>query len=277
MEPHKLHTGFDQDHVGLGVDQHLGYPASALQFQSQRPLFVRRMSRSEPHLNVPHFINANDHVVSSMHHVLSGLFEVDSTMSLTSMIHEREQAGKISQSGSMNNLQDHFENSCSVRSDPYSGKSSGAYQNARGDTLQNQDSYQTPASAAASSGPLRKSSSAVEWKNTGQSHFPSTSVQPYHHNDTAELGGLTMSVKPENSMGLSSAGTGPLSAAAQKFVQNSPEALGQSIAAGGLASMGHDDSQKRSGMFSMFGRGFFARPAMRDEQENYRYIMALDR
>jgi len=27
----------------------------------------------------------------------------------------------------------------------------------------------------------------------------------------------------------------------------------------------------------MFGRGFFAKPVIRSEEENYRYIMALDR
>lgn len=31
------------------------------------------------------------------------------------------------------------------------------------------------------------------------------------------------------------------------------------------------------GMFSVFGRGFLAEPVLRDEEESYRYLMALDR
>ncbi|EFO22467.1 hypothetical protein LOAG_06022 [Loa loa] len=32
-----------------------------------------------------------------------------------------------------------------------------------------------------------------------------------------------------------------------------------------------------SGMLNIFGRGFLAEPVLRDEEESYRYLMALDR
>uniref|UniRef100_A0A1I7YZY1 BEL1-like homeodomain protein 1 n=1 Tax=Steinernema glaseri TaxID=37863 RepID=A0A1I7YZY1_9BILA len=279
MEPHKLDNTFDPDHVRIGVDHHLDHPTNGLQFQSQRPPLVRRMSRSEPHLDIPHFMNANNHVVSAMHHVLSGLFEVDSNMSLNKMIHSREVAGNLSTSSSMNNLHEHFEHSCALSSDctDTGDKSTSvcrlAYENSREQQVTNQ----TPAFAAASSGPLRKSSSAVEWKNTGQTQqLPCTSVQQYNQNIGHDQG-LTMSVKPDNTVAIPAGGSGPLATAAQKFAQGNPESLTQSISSAGIGSAANDESHKRPGVLGVFGRGFFARPAMRDDQENYRYIMALDR
>ncbi|KAK0396371.1 hypothetical protein QR680_001695 [Steinernema hermaphroditum] len=280
MEPHKLNTAFDQDHVGIGVGHHLDHPTHGLQFQSQRPQLVRRMSRSEPHLDVPHFMNANDHVVSAMHHVLSGLFEVDSNMSLNKMIHSRELGvGNMSTSSSTNNLQEHFEHSCILSPDckHTTDNSTTICRVVPENSVGEKASNQSPALAAASSGPLRKSSSAVDWKNIRQTQqLPSTSVQQYSGSSGSDHG-LVMSVKPDSNLALAAGGSGPLAAAAQKFAQGKPGSLAQSVTAAGIGSVDGDDSHKRPGVLGVFGRGFFARPAMRDDQENYRYIMALDR
>lgn len=38
-----------------------------------------------------------------------------------------------------------------------------------------------------------------------------------------------------------------------------------------------DNRSSRRGLLGVFGRGFFAKPINHSEEENYRYLMALDR
>ncbi|KHN79850.1 hypothetical protein Tcan_07596 [Toxocara canis] len=37
------------------------------------------------------------------------------------------------------------------------------------------------------------------------------------------------------------------------------------------------NAHHHGGVLGVFGRGFFAKPVIRSEEENYRYLMALDR
>lgn len=50
-----------------------------------------------------------------------------------------------------------------------------------------------------------------------------------------------------------------------------------SLADSQSSNMPSDNRSARRGLLGVFGRGFFAKPVNHSEEENYRYLMALDR
>ncbi|KAI1732179.1 hypothetical protein Ddc_01034 [Ditylenchus destructor] len=229
-----------------------------------RPPFLRRVSQSDPHLDIPHFINPQE---KSFHNILSGLsaFGLNKKSGAST-----ESVDKATMPSAPNLIQSQTLQAGSL------DRNKSALE------LSSADSSFAPTSAAG----LRKSSSVANYnlipRDTKDSHVPilpeKTHLTPFvshlfghghssshsniHHNISTipEDEGLMMSVRPTAATGISAAST-------------------LTSTAGGL--MGTDSvstaSPPRSGIFGVFGRGFFAKPVIRSEEENYRYIMALDR
>ncbi|KAI1725680.1 hypothetical protein DdX_02355 [Ditylenchus destructor] len=228
-----------------------------------RPPFLRRVSQSDPHLDIPHFINSQE---KSFHHILSGL----SSFGLNKKSEaSTESVDKTTMPSAPNLIQSQTQQVGSL------DRNKSALE------LSSADSSFPPTAAAG----LRKSSSVANYNlipsDTKDTHAPilpeKTHLTPFvshlfghghssshnsHHNISTipEDEGLMMSVRPTAATGISAAST-------------------LTSTAGGL--MGSDSasatSPPRSGIFGVFGRGFFAKPVIRSEEENYRYIMALDR
>uniref|UniRef100_A0A914ZF70 Uncharacterized protein n=1 Tax=Parascaris univalens TaxID=6257 RepID=A0A914ZF70_PARUN len=216
---------------------------------------LTRVSQSEPHLDIPHFIHGQDpQHISSLTRVLSGLFEVDTALSTP------------------------FSRS-------YSQKPIGASTDKP--VVVDDSAVVTTFNRAASpelrypegvkNAPLRKSSSAsaVDLTGSAPNEAPSSSLQQFtpsfHH-------GLAMTTS-------SSRDSTSLSSAAETFRDQLPPDAQRALAGVSSTASSPDNTideralipHRHGGVLSVFGRGFFARPVIRSEEENYRYLMALDR
>ncbi|KAI6188570.1 hypothetical protein M3Y98_00368800 [Aphelenchoides besseyi] len=222
---------------------------------SHRPLLLRRVSHSDPHLDIPHFMSVQDKGFHGFHTTLSQLFEnPTSTFSVNKM-------------GSQ---EDH---SVSGHHIPVPKASID----------RNKSAFELCTTESNTQPPIRKVSSVANYNDvdsTVQAHNNSGSLisSALHyvtgnnsHSTANEDQGLTMNVRSNSGF--------------------SPSALPSSTA--GLASMGQADlsvgsttdsnsstgtlNRVKSGMFGVFNRGFFAKPVMVSPEESYRYIMTMDR
>uniref|UniRef100_A0A7E4VXH5 Protein kinase domain-containing protein n=2 Tax=Panagrellus redivivus TaxID=6233 RepID=A0A7E4VXH5_PANRE len=115
--------------------------------------------------------------------------------------------------------------------------------------------------------------------NLGSSVIPATTVE---ESNAPLTGGLTMSVR--SSAPLTTSATEPAMNINGGLFANVNTDASSSSRAGGLVSNPSTDSltsapqpPHKTGVMGVFGRGFFAKPVYRSDEENYRYIMALDR
>ncbi|EYC12318.1 hypothetical protein Y032_0048g1725 [Ancylostoma ceylanicum] len=121
--------------------------------------------------------------------------------------------------------------------------------------------------------PLRKSSSAVDWSVVADS---SKSAKPWHW----EGGDLSMTTPHSHS----TAGGLML----QRNLQNQPASSSQGFVASSASPTQpppsnpnemnlNNGNQGHHVLGGVFHRGFFSKPVVRSDEENYRYLMALDR
>lgn len=239
----------DEDHLNL-----LKPPAISL----------RSMSKSDPHLSIPHLLVSQDEAHPSLNRIVSGLFHVDSALRTPH--------------ASCGNLQAlHKGDSVSVL----------------GNTMT------LPDKSNNISQPLRKSSSAVDWSGavaeTSRRHkqqygwhgalyriaddpsstqsIPLALSEADHHQDVGLVmnapAGQHHNVAVVNSQMSGGHFSDGLVASAATLNQPSPSVP---------LDMHSTDRQQSHGVFGgVFHRGFFSKPVLRSEEENYRYLMALDR
>uniref|UniRef100_A0A9J2P5Q6 Protein-serine/threonine phosphatase n=1 Tax=Ascaris lumbricoides TaxID=6252 RepID=A0A9J2P5Q6_ASCLU len=309
---------------------------------------LTRVSQSEPHLDIPHFIHGQDpQHISSLTRVLSGLFEVDTALSTpfsrsypqkpigastdkavvvddsaiwsrreaimpwssdSVVIHLADGVGRWNQksarfisvrryvcfslAGSTKPCVEHapagyFRHSTKAHYRIYFTLHAFLIASAvllpRVVTAVNRvtsPELRYPESVKSAS--LRKSSSASAVDLTGGAlnEAPSSSLQqftPSFHRDT---NGLAMTTS-------ASRGSTSLSSAAETFRASDQLPSGAQRALADVSSTTSSpdntideravNAHRHGGVLSVFGRGFFAKPVIRSEEENYRYLMALDR
>ncbi|CAD6190470.1 unnamed protein product [Caenorhabditis auriculariae] len=144
---------------------------------------------------------------------------------------------------------------------------------------------------------LRKSSSAIDWNGAVVEATRKASQQLDWHGalfnnnrktsfaqfgnqlptvEDHQQGGLVMSSSPaDNNKGMSVV-TAQMPAQKTHLAQNIATTAATSLEAR-PAETHQEPHRERGGMLGVFQRGFFSRPIVRSEEENYRYIMALDR
>lgn len=221
---------------------------------------LTRVSQSEPHLDIPHFIHGQDpQHISSLTRVLSGLFEVDTALSTPfSRSYPQKPIGASTDKAVV------VDDSAVVT----------AVNRVTSPELRYPESVKSAS--------LRKSSSASAVDLTGGAlnEAPSSSLQqftPSFHRDT---NGLAMTTS-------ASRGSTSLSSAAETFRASDQLPSGAQRALADVSSTTSSpdntideravNAHRHGGVLSVFGRGFFAKPVIRSEEENYRYLMALDR
>uniref|UniRef100_A0AC34GW52 Uncharacterized protein n=1 Tax=Panagrolaimus sp. ES5 TaxID=591445 RepID=A0AC34GW52_9BILA len=110
----------------------------------------------------------------------------------------------------------------------------------------------------------------------------SSSVSPPVEDPSHHSGGLSMQVCSKNNS-LAATKTNEVqhssSMAGGLFSNAGTDTSANNTHVGGMIANASTDSlpRQKTGVMGMFGRGFFAKPVIRSEEENYRYIMALDR
>ncbi|CAD5215284.1 unnamed protein product [Bursaphelenchus okinawaensis] len=214
---------------------------------SGRPALLRRVSQSDPHLDIPHFLSVQDKALG-FHPTLTGLLENSVNF-------------KIGQSSEKLELMDSVPSLPQDLKVPKTGLD------------RNKSAFELCSSSQADEPPLRKSSSVANYqldpcirKEHGGGllssfssalHLSSSQSPQQSLAKPAEdqQGGLTMSVK-------SSPFSGDAAAAS---TTSEPNTTDPSL------------NRNKSGLMGVFNRGFFAKPVMCNQEENYRYIMALDR
>uniref|UniRef100_A0A915CTT3 Uncharacterized protein n=1 Tax=Ditylenchus dipsaci TaxID=166011 RepID=A0A915CTT3_9BILA len=227
-----------------------------------KPSLLRRVSQSDPHLDIPHFLNAQekkDKVYSkkvyyqsqcfnSFHHVLSGLIEGNSSL-------------KVNKQG-LGASTDTVDSRAAMPSSPdltLKAPAGGLDRNRSAVQLSNFD----PESTTDSNNPGNQPNSNTHWPLSHHfSHLNTGQHSSSHHNISTipEDQGLMMSVRPTSGLAANALNsTGLMDTASSAMAGNSAS------------------SPPRSGVFGVFGRGFLAKPVIRSDEENYRYIMALDR
>lgn len=225
-----------------------------------RPPLLRRVSHSDPHLEIPHFLSVQDKGFHAFHTTLSGLFENPTTFSGTRL-------------GSGEKM------------DQMTGEAGQTLPTPKPGFDRNKSAFELCSADSEGSAPLRKVSTAANFNNVDGAHHghndsllstalhfvtgnsASHAVQPHQSEDQ----GLTMNVRSGSAFGpsaLSSASSALGSAGQSDLSSASPSS--DSSSSGTL-------NRVKSGMFGMFNHGFFAKPVMHDKQESYRYLLTLDR
>lgn len=214
-------------------------------FNSSRRKSLTRASQSEPHLDIPHFVHGQGQHVPSLNKVLSGLFEVDSALS-TPLSHSRR---------------NHNNQLPAVAS----SLSSEAGTSVLPRTVSSPSTTTTA--------PLRKSSSATDWTSSALIDTSDSIHQftpSYHH----EQSGLVMTT---TLAGQSDPTLVPVRQNFDQQLATSHLSNTSNPQSGATKTMDSQPSSHYDGMLGVFWRGFFAKPVIRSEEENYRYLMALDR
>lgn len=206
---------------------------------SERPSFLRRCSISDPRLNIlPNFTQENYNPFNRM---FSGILGEGSTFSLSKGTSTESMDGHQILQGSPPNSN-----------------------NPKGGSAVNVVKH-TPDTVPSTG--MRKSASTA---NTGISSFFGTS--PHHHFTTIpetedqQDRGLTMSARPNNNV-----------LAAAKDVQQQQKVIVANTNHTGSAAPAAAVAASPPHKTGIFGSGFLSRPVLNNQEENYRYIMALDR
>jgi len=104
-------------------------------------------------------------------------------------------------------------------------------------------------------------------------HFGTHQLNSSHHSISTipEDQGLMMSVRPSSGIAANALNSsGACSSGARHGLMESASAAINTTSSPPKSALG-------GVMGGIFGRGFFAKPVIRSDEENYRYIMALDR
>ncbi|WKY17035.1 hypothetical protein Q1695_001561 [Nippostrongylus brasiliensis] len=231
----------DHDHI------HLKPPAISL----------RSMSKSDPHLSIPHLLVSQDEAHPSLNRIVSGLFHVDTALRTPH--------------ASCGNLQ-------ALHQRESTSASSMALQN-----------------IPAQTGTLRKSNSAVDWsgamadtrRNSKFIHYRLLFRAISTHSHYGWHGALcnipdtiASSSQSTTHLALSDSDQQNDISAGVTHSQGitSSASLTQPPPTAGSLEMQTGYRHQNHGVFGgVFHRGFFSKPVIRSEEENYRYLMALDR
>ncbi|CAI2356962.1 unnamed protein product [Caenorhabditis sp. 36 PRJEB53466] len=223
---------------------------------------LRTMSKSDPHLDIPHLLVSQDAAHPSLNKIMSNLQHVHEGLKTPVASHPDLQALRRE-----NELHD---------------KSIGSA------ALLSQESFAQP--------PLRKSSSAIDWNgavveatrktsrqvdwqaalfdNSRKTSF--SNLQPFSQ---AHQGGLVMTTL-DNKQGMSVA-TAQMPQQQNHFAQTLAQSASTASAPAATSAPVPEavaNQPRGSHLFGgVFHRGFFSKPVERSDEENYRYLMALDR
>ncbi|KAH7732214.1 hypothetical protein AAVH_01112 [Aphelenchoides avenae] len=238
--------------TGLG-----GADATALSTTRNRPPLLRRISRSDPHLDIPHFVSVQDKGFHPFHHVLSGLFEGNSTFSVNKL-------------GSNDKLNISAEHKDLVPSqEGLKPPASSLDRNKSAVELASQD----PSNQLQQYQGLRKSSTISNYGANAAAENQSSllSYAPHffsgtHAKEHPDDQGLMMSVRPSSS-----------AAAALSSASGLQSSMSDSSSSSTMSPTNAGAHHGRGGMMGIFGRGFFAKPVIENQEDTYRYVMALDR
>ncbi|KAE9417334.1 hypothetical protein Angca_001965, partial [Angiostrongylus cantonensis] len=212
-------------------------------------VILRSLSKSDPHLSIPHLLMSQDEDHPSLNRIVSGLFHVGSALRTPNT--------------SCGNLEVLMLTVTSVYMKNIFHLILMKFVVLR--------SFQST--------PLRKSSSATDWsgvvaevtrKNSKVSFLTGYAV--------AVISVIVMSNSDDHHQNSSVVATHLLndSHCSEGFVASGSSSV-HPLSTG--SPNGHDNStnQSHSVFGKMFHRGFFSKPVMRSEEESYRYLMALDR
>ncbi|KAJ1354851.1 hypothetical protein KIN20_011918 [Parelaphostrongylus tenuis] len=253
LAPHVSFHVHEEDHDQL----HLTKPPQ---------IALRSLSKSDPHLSIPHLLMSQDEDHPSLNRIVSGLFHVGSALRTPN--------------ASSANLKPHFTDSnTSIRSTVTSSESS---------------------CGLPQSTPLRKSSSATDWsgvvaeatrKNSKQLGVYDTFNRAVGDSGSSQSGLHLTSVVFDNP------NEGTVMSSSADYRQNSSTAIAQtsneshfsqgvvtstassvqSLSTGSVEGNNNSTNQSHGVFGNLFNRGFFSKPVLRSEEESYRYLLALDR
>ncbi|CAB3410318.1 unnamed protein product [Caenorhabditis bovis] len=229
---------------------------------------LRTLSKSDPHLDIPHLLVSQDDAHPSLNKILGNLQHVHEGLKTPVASHPNLQA-----------LRQEHENP---------EKSSSA-------ALLAQDTILQP--------PIRKSSSAIDWngavveatrkasrqfdwqtalfENNRKPSF--TNLGLFNTSTSSSAGGLVMSSFDNKQKEMSVVAAAQAQAPTQTpFTQTAPSSSSSATTTTAPATVAPAPppapQQQSTGMFGgMFHRGFFSKPVIRSDEENYRYLLALDR
>ncbi|WKY17033.1 hypothetical protein Q1695_001561 [Nippostrongylus brasiliensis] len=216
----------DHDHI------HLKPPAISL----------RSMSKSDPHLSIPHLLVSQDEAHPSLNRIVSGLFHVDTALRTPH--------------ASCGNLQ-------ALHQRESTSASSMALQN-----------------IPAQTGTLRKSNSAVDWSGAMADTRRNSKHYGWHGALCNIPDTIASSSQSTTHLALSDSDQQNDISAGVTHSQGitSSASLTQPPPTAGSLEMQTGYRHQNHGVFGgVFHRGFFSKPVIRSEEENYRYLMALDR
>jgi hypothetical protein len=263
-----------------------------------KPVVLRRVSQSSPHLDIPHFMNAQEKGFN-FHHILSGL--IDKNTSSVDLNQKHKDLGASTELVACTDTKDmpsspnlaaaperklsldRNKSAAELTSVPHHNEPGGAGGLRKVASIANynlvQREQQSHSSSSAASTPH---SSSNHLSLLVHHHFGSylTPNAQQHHNsfnpipEDPQDTGLMMSVRPSGSLAanaLTSSSTG----ARQGLMESASASMTSSASAAGAGAS--PPKSALGGVMGVFGRGFFAKPVHRSDEENYRYILALDR
>jgi hypothetical protein len=267
--------------------------SNTLADQKRRPLLLRRASRSDPNFQ------PEEPKFDALQHVLHGIAEVNSGISINKLGFDNDKnylsLMPLDQSKSSSAVPSAFDShkvdqtlerklsafNLAIRSDD-PNSSLGSIRKAAsfihgtnfGIGLNTPTSYFTH--------PQHHRAPNFSIGGGGSSNFHSSSVSPAVEDPSHHSGGLQMQVGSKsnslapnkvNEVQHSSSMAGGL------FSNAGTDTSANNTHVGGMIANASTDSlpRQKTGVMGVFGRGFFAKPVIRSEEENYRYIMALDR
>lgn len=228
-------------------------------------VILRSLSKSDPHLSIPHLLMSQDEDHPSLNRIVSGLFHVGSALRTPN-----------TSCGNLEVLRHQKDSNSSLKNGV------------------------VPSESSFQSTPLRKSSSATDWsgvvaevtrKNSKQlgvrdSLFMAVADTGCSQNDPHLT--LQASEHQNESIVMSNSDDHHQNSSVVATHLRNDSHCSEGFVASGSSSVhplstgspnGHDNStnQSHSVFGKMFHRGFFSKPVMRSEEESYRYLMALDR
>ncbi|CCD69107.1 Growth-regulating factor [Caenorhabditis elegans] len=256
-----LHDGFFHQHDHHHHDDHHDQHQEINLLQPPK-VCLRTMSKSDPHLDIPHLLVSQDEAHPSLNKIMSNLQHVHEGLKTPVSSHPNLQSLRRE-----NEFQD---------------------KNVSSAALLSQESLHQP--------PLRKSSSAIDWNgavveatrktsrqfdwqtalfdNSRKTSF--SNLQPFSQ---AQQGGLVMSNLDNKQQGMSVA-TATMPQQQNNFAQTLSQSSSTASAPAPTSAPVTTPAPGSRGaaLFGgVFHRGFFSKPVERTEEENYRYLMALDR
>jgi len=236
---------------------------------NNRPPMLRRVSQSEPHLDIPHFSTAQEkgfHINSVLSNLFEKQFHASRPLGASSEVFDSP-GEELLKKSTMSASTDHLSVEPEALRKHSLDRNKSALELSAIDSSQQGGDLRKVASVANYNLFRRESAPADNFSfvNKLQLHPPGIGSSASHHH---------ISTIPEDE-GIMMTATRAGSAGDSLASSSSARQLG--IDASSSTGTSPQKSTFGSGLMGVFSHGFFAKPVMRSKEENYRYIMALDR